>query len=102
MAIESRQSEAYFSIRRDTRLCPSVTCGGFWVSQLNASRTQCADAVKHSECYVAQLTSENGAVQANRIGTAIVKGRILPKTFDEIGSLGQINVTELWLRQFSP
>src|SRR5258708_12342376 len=33
--------QAYFAIRADGRLCPSPTCGGFWVSELNQSETHC-------------------------------------------------------------
>jgi hypothetical protein len=93
--------EGYFSIRRDSRLCPN--CGGFFVSKLNANTTRCVDEVMRSECYVAVLTSDSAqlAERANQVPTAIVNGRILPRTFEGFGNLGQISVAELWL-QFTP
>jgi hypothetical protein len=95
--------EAYFSIQQDLRRCASPLCGGFYVSQLNASTTECADGLKQSMCYVAELISDNPQIaeHARQSFTAIVAGRILPKTFEGFGNLGQINVSKLWL-PFTP
>jgi len=96
---DALQGEGYFLIRADARACVSPSCGGVFVSQLNASATRCADDVMRSECYVAQLTSDTSrlAERAKQAPTAIVKGTILPKTFEGFGNLGQISLTGLWL-----
>jgi hypothetical protein len=95
--------EAYFSIRRDARACVSPLCGGFFVSELNVSATVCADNSTRSECYVAELVSDNPRISgnANQLGNALVKGKILSKTFEGFGNLGQISVSEAWV-QFLP
>ena len=93
----------YYSIRRDPRLCPSPLCGGFFASALNAPETVCADQVLRSECYVAALNSDDPALaeRARQLSTAIVKGQILPKTFESFGNLGQLTITEAW-QQITP
>jgi hypothetical protein len=93
--------QAYFSIRRDLRLCPSPNCGGFWALELNQSETPCADgsrAIEPAGCYVAEINSDTLglAERTSQLGTAIVKGKILPKTFDSFGNLGQLTITEGW------
>jgi hypothetical protein len=93
--------QAYFAIRADRRLCPSPICGGFWVSELNQSETHCADgtvATQTTGCYVAEINSDTQglAERTRQIGTAIVKGKILPKTFASFGNLGQLSISEGW------
>ncbi len=93
--------QAYFAIRADGRLCPSPTCGGFWVSELNQSETHCADgtlATQTTGCYVAEINSDTQglAERTRQLGTAIVKGKILPKTFESFGNLGQLSISEGW------
>jgi hypothetical protein len=85
--------QAYFAIRADGRLCPAPTCGGFWVSELNQSETHCADgtvATQTTGCYVAELNSDTQGLteKTRQLGTAIVKGKILPKTFESFGKSG--------------
>jgi hypothetical protein len=93
--------QAYFAIRADGRLCPSPTCGGFWVSELNQSETHCADgtvAAPTTGCYVAEINSDTQglAERTRQLGTAIGKGKILPKTFASFGNLGQLSISEGW------
>lgn len=101
---EALQGEGYFLIRADLRACPAPGCGGFFVAQVNASETRCADNAIRSECYVAELISDTPQLleRAKQVPTAIVKGTILPKTFEGSGNLGQIKLTELWLRFSQP
>jgi len=93
--------QAYFAIRADGRLCPSPTCGGFWVSELNQSETHCADgtvATQTTGCYVVEINSDTQGLadRTRQVGTAIVKGKILPKTFGSFGNLGQLSISEGW------
>jgi hypothetical protein len=82
-------------------LCPSPNCGGFWAFELNQSETVCADgtrAIEPAGCYVAEINSDTQGLadRTGQLGTAIVKGKILPKTFDSFGNLGQLTITEGW------
>lgn len=93
--------QAYFAIRPDQRACPSPTCGGFWVSELNQSETRCVDGTTASEttgCYVAEVNSDTSglAEKTRQVGTAIVKGKILAKSFGSFGNLGQLSISEGW------
>jgi hypothetical protein len=93
--------QAYFAIRADVRACAAPSCGGFWVSELNQSDTHCADgtiATQTTGCYVAELNSDTQGLadKTRQLGTAIVKGKILPKTFGSLGNLGQLSISEGW------
>ncbi len=93
--------QAYYAIRNDSRLYPAVDCSRFWVSELNQSETHCADgtvATQATGCYVAEINSDipGLAERTRQLGTAIVKGKILPKTFDSFGNLGQLSISEGW------
>ena len=92
---------AYFAVRPDPRACPSPTCGGFWVTELNQAVTHCADGTTAAEaqgCYVAELNSDvPGLAEKTRpVTNAIVKGKIAAKTFGTMGNLGEIDVPDAW------
>ena len=92
---------AYFAVRPDARACPSPACGGFWVVQLNQAVTHCADGSTAGEvqgCYVAELNSDvPGLAEKTRpLGQAIVKGKIVAKSFGNLGNLGEIDISETW------
>jgi len=92
---------AYFTVRPDARACPAPTCGGFWVVELNQAITHCADgstAAQDQGCYVAELNSDvAGLAEKTRpLAQAIVKGKIVAKTFGTLGNLGQIVITDAW------
>jgi hypothetical protein len=93
--------QAYFAIRPDTRACAAPTCGGFWVSELNQSETRCADgntATQTTGCYVAEINSDTQglAERTRQLSAAIVKGKILAKTFGSSGNLGELRLSEAW------
>ena len=57
----------YFSIRSDARLCPSPTCGGFFVARINRTTTECHDGSVAEACYTPELDwAEAGLSEATR------------------------------------
>ena len=92
---------AYFAVRPDARACPSPACGGFWVVELNQGVTHCADGTTAGEsqgCYVAELNSDvPGLAEKTRpLAQAIVKGKIVAKSFGTLGNLGEIAISDAW------
>jgi hypothetical protein len=77
-------SERYYAIDRDKRLCASPACGGYFVRELNADSTTCADGTAASACYVAR-------VDPVASDAAIARG-----TLWSSGKFGALATTELW------
>jgi hypothetical protein len=77
----------FFEVRRDARLCPSPACGGWFVSRVNRSMTDCAPRRTARECYVAELelgllrlsAAERASLErALATGRALLRGSIVP------------------------
>ena len=69
---------AMYVVRHDLRLCPSPTCGGYWVALANAARTRCVDGLRRPRCYVARaLVAKRGSV-ADVPEEWLVRGAIKP------------------------
>jgi uncharacterized protein DUF6748 len=55
-------ASAYFSIRADLRKCAYPTCGGWFLSRLNSSTTQCHDGTIATSCYTPVLDWTNSGL----------------------------------------
>lgn len=84
----------FFTVREDLRRCISPLCGGFWVRGVNQKSTQCANGSWSSECYVAEI-DWNGQSQGEP-NRALLRGSIVPRTFERFGNLGVLRVNESW------
>jgi len=55
-------ASAYFSIRADLRKCAYPMCGGWFLSRLNSSTTQCHDGSTATSCYTPVLDWTNSGL----------------------------------------
>lgn len=78
-------TSTYYSIRRDSRKCASPTCGGYFVSRVNRTSTQCVGGSYAAKCYVVNvdakalgLDAKEAAAFRNVIdaGQAVLRGSI--------------------------
>jgi len=77
----------YFGTTADLRLCPSPTCGGYFVHALNRQYTRCADETRATSCHALWIDwsalSIDAAAQAAleedaASGRAIIRGYLIP------------------------
>jgi hypothetical protein len=97
----------YLVTRPDPRLCPSPTCGGWFVREVNKPKSLCADGTWQSECHASQLdvaalgwTDEDRARFDRRFGKrhALARGRLEQRDFG--GTPGDVLVVEEgWMGQ---
>jgi hypothetical protein len=94
----------YYSIRRDYRKCAWPDCGGWWVSRVNRSWTQCHDNAWRDACYVVDQDTRGlglGEEETNELqslmeqGRIVVRGRIFNKVYAG-KRRGQFRTTEAW------
>jgi len=71
---------ALYTVRADPRLCPSPTCGGYWVALANGARTRCADGTTRDRCYVAKAVVASGDAARVEDG-ALVRGSLTQYAF---------------------
>lgn len=100
------QGNVYYSVTRDTRRCAWPLCGGYYVANLNYSKTLCNDGIVREECYVVDFDVESGLLlDANEAalfrtrlgeGTAVVRGSIKTATYGK-NRLGYFIPTEGWV-----
>lgn len=83
-----------FRVRPDLRMCPSPTCGGFWVARANRATTVCAGGAARAWCYVAEITLPKPA--ASR-GELLARGRIVHLGAGETGPADRFVATATWL-----
>ena len=84
----------YYTVRPDLRRCASPMCGGFFVKQVNRTRTRCADGRNQRECYVAEINwnrQPSGEAQS-----MLLRGELTQRRFPQFGRLGVFRVTEAW------
>jgi hypothetical protein len=72
-----------YTVRVDPRLCPSPTCGGYWVALANGARTRCADGTTRGRCYVAKAVLASGGAARVEDG-ALVRGSLTQYAFDGV------------------
>lgn len=94
------QQGSYFKITAvDTRRCAAPYCGGYFVSQVNRTRTRCADGVARTSCYVAEIDlaalglrdEDEGELRATN---AVFFGEIVRRT--DVPRLGNLLVGAAW------
>ena len=89
-APDSRAStSSFYSFRRDLRRCASPRCGGYFVKQVNQSRTRCADGRSQKECYVASIDWRGQSEPDSDRG-------LLRGTIRRNGQFGEFRVAEVW------
>ena len=69
-----------YTVRVDPRLCPSPTCGGYWVALANGARTRCADGTTRDRCHVAKAVVASGGAARVEDG-ALVRGSLTQYAF---------------------
>jgi hypothetical protein len=98
----------YLHIRPDYRKCAAPMCGGYFVSRVNRSSTQCADGSYADACYVADADFDGLGLnnqQLDRLLTAVganaalVRGFLDEAVFPGGGdrTFGTLSVTEAWV-----
>jgi hypothetical protein len=95
----------YFLAERDTRLCPSPLCGGYFVSSPNRPNLECPDGTVGARCHVGTIDLgwlELGAFDEVRFrsdidaGRTVIRGQLTHDTLDPIGAPGALIATEGW------
>ena len=82
-----------YTVRGDTRLCPSPLCGGYWVALANRARTRCADGSTKARCYVAKAAGEDRHPFEKGVPDgAVVRADIESSEYEGIGPLGVLVV----------
>ncbi len=81
----------FYVVRTDPRLCPSPTCGGYWVALANRARTRCDDGALRPRCYVASVLTT-----ASVPDEALVRAALETQDFPGFGKLGVLLVAEVW------
>ncbi len=99
--LSASSNSGYFRVvRRDTRRCPSPTCGGLFVKRVNEAKTQCADGSRQAECYVASVDLGGMGLsgrddvefrEAFESGRALIKAKTF-KTTSPAGTFGVLKV----------
>ncbi len=96
-------NSTYFSVRQDFRRCGAPLCGGSFVARVNRSTTRCADGADGSECYVAELAFAKlgfTPVEKRQLlaepETLLLRGSIGSRLVAGAGSVGVLDVTEVW------
>jgi uncharacterized protein DUF6748 len=86
-------NSTFYILRSDMRRCASPMCGGYFVKQVNQSRTRCANGRTMSECYVASIDWK-GASEVE-IRKALVRGTLVSGG-NRNGKFGVLKVSEAW------
>jgi hypothetical protein len=87
------EQKGYFKIRRDMRKCASPMCGGYFVKQVNKTKTQCADKVTRNECYVPSVDWGNIHEPAVALDALLIYGWLSPENFKDFGWRDQFTVS---------
>ena len=82
---------AMYVVRHDPRLCPSPSCGGYWVAIANGPRTRCHDGLRYPRCYVAEAVRANGDRLSDIAEEALVRGALDVRR-DDLGELVAVAV----------
>jgi hypothetical protein len=105
-------ASAYFSIRADLRKCAYPMCGGWFLSRLNSSTTQCHDGSTATSCYTPVLDWTNSGLDdtqqaalseaANHAARspgvyAIVLGQFARTNTTPDPTLGRFVISEAWV-----
>lgn len=91
----------YFLVQHDQRRCASPMCGGYFVDRVNLSTTRCFDGSYADKCYVASLDLTGTGLPAETLANgvpdfALLRGRIVKKSFGQAGKFGVFEATEQW------
>jgi hypothetical protein len=86
----------FFTLRPDPRLCPSPTCGGYWVRRVNQSLTRCVDGKLQRECYVAGVRNAP-AGGLGETGLLLLRGRIRASDGGEFPGFGVFQIARIWV-----
>lgn len=104
----------YYAISSDLRRCATPLCGGWFLSQLNRSTTQCHDRRTAEQCYTpvldwsntglseeqrAELLAASQSSAVSRQVYAIVRGSFAPTNSTTQPTLGRFVVTEAWVAE---
>jgi hypothetical protein len=104
----------YFGIAADLRKCPSPTCGGWFLTQLNRPFTRCHDGTISASCYTPVLDWTNAGLSdaqaaamldaCNQAGLstgvyAIVRGQFARTNTTPQPSLGRFVIREAWVAE---
>ncbi len=92
-----KAGSTFYRVRNDLRRCALPLCGGYFVAQVNASTTRCADGRFKRECYVAEI-DWNGQEEPEP-AQLLLRGNIVAKRYERFGNLGELRVSELWKSQ---
>ncbi len=92
LALDARGT--FFLLRKDSRTCPSPTCGGAFVHRVNFSETRCADGTLLPECYVAEVHLPPEA--ADRPDESLFRGALSLSEDVNKPSLAVFDATEVW------
>ncbi len=95
-AAQRNAATAYYLVRPDLRLCPSPICGGAWVRRVNHVATRCVDGSEARECYVASTTGVPEKLWSARVGSVLVRGRIVAARIDGFPDLGRLAAVAAW------
>ena len=69
---------AMFLVQHDTRACPSLLCGGYWVALANGVRTRCGHGQRETRCYVAVAVDRYGRKISDLPEGALARAAIEP------------------------
>lgn len=83
-----------FRVRPDLRMCPSPTCGGFWVSRANRTMT-CADGKARAWCHVLEAKLP-GLATVRRDETILARGHISTIGASPAGAVERFVATQVW------
>jgi hypothetical protein len=108
-------ASAYFSIRTDLRKCAYPMCGGWFLSRVNSSTTQCHDGRIATSCYTPVLNWANSGLDDTQQAAlseasnhaalspgvyAIVLGQFArTNTTTPDPTLGQFVISEAWVSE---
>lgn len=84
----------FYRVRNDLRRCASPLCGGYFVAQVNASSTRCADGRFKRECYVAEIDWDGQ--EEPEPARLLLRGNIAARRYERFGNLGVLRVSETW------
>ncbi|HEX8110913.1 MAG TPA: DUF6748 domain-containing protein [Kofleriaceae bacterium] len=116
-ALEARSTDAYtyFAITADLRKCASPVCGGWFLSRVNQTTTQCHDGSIAASCYTPVLDWSKSGLTDDQQATmleacsqgalsssvyAVVRGQFARRnTTTPRRDLGRFVISEAWLAE---
>lgn len=81
-----------YAVQADPRLCPSPTCGGWFLQRVNHAQTRCLGGELRTRCYVASI---DGVIPAG--ASFLARGRLSTSMLPGFSGYPTLELSQAWL-----